>query len=79
MCIRDRDGNIQPISREDYERLLAYLKKKNPAAILPIQIAYYAGLRIGAVSYTHLDVYKRQHLFQPQIPYFICFGMEILR
>ena len=41
------DGNIQPISREDYERLLAYLKKKNPAAILPIQIAYYAGLRIG--------------------------------
>ena len=43
----DMDGNIQPISREDYERLLAYLKKKNPAAILPIQIAYYAGLRIG--------------------------------
>ncbi len=23
------------------------LKKKNPPAILPIQIAYYAGLRIG--------------------------------
>ena len=43
----DMDGNVQPISREDYERLLAYLKKKNPAAILPIQIAYYAGLRIG--------------------------------
>ena len=43
----DMDGNIQPISREDYERLLTYLQKKNPAAILPIQIAYYAGLRIG--------------------------------
>ena len=43
----DMDGNIQPISRKDYERLLAYLQKKNPAAILPIQIAYYAGLRIG--------------------------------
>ena len=43
----DMDGNVQPISREDYERLLAYLQKKNPAAILPIQIAYYAGLRIG--------------------------------
>ena len=93
----DMDGNIQPISRKDYERLLAYLQKKNPAAILPIQIAYYAGLRIGeacglawqdvnleeqcltirrsirydgskrkyiigptTVSYTHLDVYKRQ-------------------
>ena len=25
----DMDGNIQPISREDYERLLAYLKKKD--------------------------------------------------
>ena len=26
---------------------LLICKKKNPAAILPIQIAYYAGLRIG--------------------------------
>lgn len=26
---------------------LRIFKKKNPAAILPIQIAYYAGLRIG--------------------------------
>ena len=24
----DMDGNVQPISREDYERLLAYLQKK---------------------------------------------------
>ena len=30
-----------------YERLIKYLEKKNPPAILPIQIAYYAGLRIG--------------------------------
>ena len=37
----------QPISHEDYERLIKYLEKKNPPAILPIQIAYYAGLRIG--------------------------------
>ena len=37
----------QPISHEDYERLIQYLEKKNPPAILPIQIAYYAGLRIG--------------------------------
>ena len=62
MCIRDRyqtdevdlfsdedmDGNVQPISREDYERLLDYLQKKNPAAILPIP-----------VSYTHLTPQKR--------------------
>lgn len=39
----------QPLSHEDYEKPIAYLKKKNPAAVLPIQIAYYAGLRIGEV------------------------------
>ncbi len=39
----------QPISHEDYEKLITYLEKKNPPAVLPIQIAYYAGLRIGEV------------------------------
>ncbi len=39
----------QPVSHDDYEKLIAYLEKKNPAAVLPIQIAYYAGLRIGEV------------------------------
>ena len=39
----------QPISHEEYEKLIAYLEKKNPPAVLPIQIAYYAGLRIGEV------------------------------
>ena len=32
---------------EDYERLIEFLQNYNPPAILPIQIAYYAGLRIG--------------------------------
>ncbi len=41
------EEGTQPISHEDYERLTQYLEKKNPPAILPIQIAYYAGLRIG--------------------------------
>ena len=41
------DGDIQPIPREDYERLIEFLQNYNPPAILPIQIAYYAGLRIG--------------------------------
>ena len=41
------EEDTQPISHEDYERLIKYLEKKNPPAILPIQIAYYAGLRIG--------------------------------
>ena len=46
----------QPISREDYERLIKYLEKKNPPAILPIQIAYYAGLRIGEPGLTWQDI-----------------------
>ena len=41
------EEGTQPISHEDYERLIKYLEKKNPPAILSIQIAYYAGLRIG--------------------------------
>ena len=48
----DRDmeqAGTQPISHEDYERLISYLEKKNPPAVLPIQIAYYSGLRIGEV------------------------------
>ena len=43
----DMDGDIQPIPREDYEILIEFLQDYNPPAILPIQIAYYAGLRIG--------------------------------
>ena len=43
------EEGIQPISHKNYERLIEYLKVKNPPAILPIQIAYYAGLRIGEV------------------------------
>ena len=43
------EEGIQPISHEYYEKLIEYLKVKNPPAILPIQIAYYAGLRIGEV------------------------------
>ena len=42
-------SSTQPISHDDYEKLIAYLEKKNVSAVLPIQIAYYAGLRIGEV------------------------------
>ena len=42
----DMDGDIQPIPQKDYERLIEFLQNYNPPAILPIQIAYYAGLRI---------------------------------
>ena len=32
-----------------YQRLEDFLKKKNNPALLPIQIAYYTGLRIGEI------------------------------
>ena len=48
----DMDGNIQPISREDYERLLAYLQKEpsrntsNPDSLL-CRAPYWRSLRFG--------------------------------
>lgn len=45
----DVEESIQPISHKSYERLIEYLKVKNPPAILQIQISYYAGLRMGEV------------------------------
>jgi integrase len=44
-------SGTQPISHDDYEKLIAYLEKKNPPAVLPMQIAYYAGFRIGEVCW----------------------------
>ena len=35
------------INHEQFKELIAYLEKKNNPAVLPIQIAYYTGLRIG--------------------------------
>ena len=35
------------INHEQFKELIAYLEKKNNPAVLPIQVAYYTGLRIG--------------------------------
>lgn len=35
----ETEEGIQPISYGDYEKLIAYLEKENPPAILPIQIS----------------------------------------
>lgn len=44
------DGLTVPtVSAANYSDLMAWLEKKNNPAILPIQIAYYTGLRIGEV------------------------------
>lgn len=60
----DIEEGVQPISHEDYKKLIQYLKEKNPPAILSIQIAYYAGLRIGEVcGLTWQDInLEEQHL-----------------
>ena len=48
----DEDGNTDStptLSPEQYLKMEEFLKKKDNPALLPIQIAYYTGLRIGEV------------------------------
>ena len=39
-----------PITPEMYDMLIAHLSKRSPDAILPVQISYFTGLRIGEVA-----------------------------
>ncbi len=43
-------GKVKPISYEQYQKLTAQLGKRSKDAILPIQIAYFTGLRLGEVA-----------------------------
>ncbi|MDD3193357.1 MAG: tyrosine-type recombinase/integrase [Oscillospiraceae bacterium] len=43
------DGDTKTLSSELYRKLLAQLSKRSKDAILPVQIAYFTGLRIGEV------------------------------
>ena len=53
----DNGVTIPAISHEQYKALTEYLKKKENPALLPVQIAYYTGLRIGeACSLTWQDI-----------------------
>ncbi len=57
------DGLTVPtISYEQYKALTDYLKKKENPALLPIQIAYYTGLRIGEVCATEVGTTKRSKI-----------------
>ncbi len=42
-------GDTTPITYEQYQELTAYLTEKNNPALLPVQIAYFTGLRLGEV------------------------------
>ena len=43
-------GKVKPISYEQYQKLTAQLGKRSKDAILPVQIAYFTGLRLGEVA-----------------------------
>ena len=43
-------GKVKPISYEQYQKLTAQLGKRSLDAILPVQIAYFTGLRLGEVA-----------------------------
>ena len=43
-------GKVKPISYEQYQKLTAQLGKRSKDTILPVQIAYFTGLRLGEVA-----------------------------
>ena len=43
----DAEEEVNAITHEQFLSLIGFLKEKDNPAVLPIQIAYYAGLRIG--------------------------------
>ena len=43
-------GKVKPISFEQYQKLITQLGKRSKDAILPVQIAYFTGLRLGEVA-----------------------------
>ena len=43
-------GKVQTLTHELYQRLLEQLGKRSRDAVLPVQIAYFTGLRIGEVA-----------------------------
>ena len=44
------NGKVKPLSFEQYQKLTAQLGKRSKDAILPVQIAYFTGLRLGEVA-----------------------------
>lgn len=61
----DEDAEaINPITPEQYQTLMEYLEERNKPAILPVQIAYYTGLRLGEVcGLTWSDInFEEQYL-----------------
>ncbi len=43
-------GKVKPLSFEQYQKLIAQLGRRSKDAILPVQIAYFTGLRLGRTA-----------------------------
>lgn len=66
------DEEIHTISHKQYEKLIEYLTKKESVALLPVQIAYYTGLRIGEVcglTWQDIDFDKQQIVVRRSMRY----------
>ena len=48
------NGSVKTLTYEPYQKLLAQLGKRSKDAILPVQIAYFTGLRLG-------ELYQRNY------------------
>ena len=60
----DAGEEVNAITHEQFLSLVSFLEEKNNPAVLPIQIAYYAGLRIGeacALAWSDINL-DEQHL-----------------
>ena len=44
------NSNVKPLSFEQYQKLIAQLGRRSKDAILPVQIAYFTGLRLGRTA-----------------------------
>ena len=48
--VEEQDSKTKPLTRKQYETLIDYLKVHHPDSVLPVQISYLTGLRVGEVS-----------------------------
>ncbi len=50
LFVPELEEDTTPLTPEMFEMLVAYLKDHHPDAVLPVQISYYTGLRLGEVA-----------------------------
>ena len=74
MCIRDRDWNKREEKHHEVRRRITEYTYNNMAKHKGIgvnEVSTVFSFYAPSVSYTHLDVYKRQNLYSSKRPYFL--------